>query len=333
MRMIFVYDVRENLWARSGRREDKELVSELFTASEANAIIKAIKQLGHTVEVVDGAESFRDRIETYQNTDFVFNEAKGLYGPDRKMLVPALCRVYNIPYLGSDAYTVTLARNKWHTASIARALGVLAPKSQLARTSVGSVTKRWNTFPAIVKPNHESASIGVSSESVVNSAAELQDQVEKVLDTYNQPAIIEEFIAGAEIQVSVIGNEESLRINPSRLYVNGREEDPYFFVRKEDWQRDRVYFKRFALESLPRAVEEATRRLYMALGIRDYGRLDFRLSRDGRPYFIEAATHPHLVPQASFVEAIAGEELTFHDVVGLVLDASFRRQRLTLAQA
>src|SRR4051812_14462684 len=104
MRVAFVYDVRENVFGISNAPVE-ELATELFSPTQANDLISAIKELGHEVEVIDGAMQFAKQIATLRNTvDFVFNEAKGIFGADRKMALPALCRIHGIPFLGTSAY-------------------------------------------------------------------------------------------------------------------------------------------------------------------------------------------------------------------------------------
>lgn len=326
MRIAFIYDICENVLGPSSSELVNELTTELFSASSANDLITALKSLGHTVEVIDGAAEFlRQLPEIATRIDFVFNEAKGLYGPDRKMAVPALCRIHRIPFLGSDAYAVTLARNKFHTCAVAALTGIPIPVTALV-LAVDEIPE-WTVYPAIVKPNYESASIGITNRSVVASPEELRGQVAHVLETYNQPALIQEFVDGVEVQVSVVGNAPPRVLGTVALVVERGGGNPHGIVRNDDWVRDRVGMTPFDEPAVGGLLREQAVRAFTVLGCSDYARIDFRVDPHGRVYLIEAATHPHITRESSFEMAAMTSGLDFAAMIGELVDVSMRRQR------
>jgi D-alanine-D-alanine ligase len=325
MRIAFIYDIRENVFGVGQDGHVTELATELFSASEANGIILALKELGHTVTVIDGAAEFLARLPGLrEEVDFVFNEAKGLYGPDRKMAVPALCRIHRIPFLGSDAYAVTLCRNKFHTLAVAALEKVPVPESLLVRSA--SDAAAWQSYPAIVKPNYESASIGISGKSVVNDAVALRRQVEYVIEEYDQPALVQEFVQGIEVQVSVVGNTPPVPFSPTSLTTAASEANPYGIVRNEDWIGGAVRVEPYAGSSVEPLLRATAVHCFQALGCSDYGRLDFRVTPAGQIRFIEAATHPHITAQSAFAAAAALNGLSFTEMIDLLVSASIQRQ-------
>ncbi|HEU4557089.1 MAG TPA: hypothetical protein VFS20_04540, partial [Longimicrobium sp.] len=321
MRTAFIYDIRENVFGVGTDGLVNELTTELFTPGQANDLIVALKSLGHSVEVIDGAAEFlRQLPELGTRVDFVFNEAKGLYGPDRKMAIPTLCRIHGIPFLGSDAYAVTLARNKFHTLAVAALVGIPIPTTALALDA--AAIPDWETYPAIVKPNYESSSIGITDRSVVTSPGELRDQVAHVLEIYHQPALIQEFVEGVEIQVPVIGNAPPRALGTVTLVVTRDERNPHGIVRNEDWVEDRVDFVLCEDPTIGAQVRELAVRAFRALGCADYARIDFRIDTRGRAYLIEAATHPDIFQDSSFVMGARSDGLEFVPLIGELVEFS-----------
>jgi D-alanine-D-alanine ligase len=327
MRIGFVYDILENVLASNrGGGPTEELATELFTSQQANELIAGLKGLGHEVHVIDGADKFASQVIRYcDELDFVFNEAKGLFGPDRKMVLPALCRIYGIPYLGSDAYAVTLSRNKWHTLGIAAFAGIPIPASQYVESRDLGTLASWRHFPAIVKPNFESASIGISDASVVHDVKTLRSQVSVIHETYLQPALVQEYIPGSELQVSVLGNSHPVSLGVVELQIidaNGRERK---VLRSEDWQEGNVSFLPCSAATVADKASDLARVLFRVLGMHDYARLDFRVTPSGDLYFIESATHPHILGESSFTQAARSYGLSFQDMLEKLIAASLER--------
>jgi D-alanine-D-alanine ligase len=329
MRIGFVYDIMENVFASHGTERIEELTTELFTASQANAIIAGLKELGHQVIVIDGAVDFLSRLGSFKgDVDLIFNEAKGLFGPDRKMAVPALCRIHNIPYLGSDAYTVTLARNKWHTLGVVAIGGTPIPKSRLFDAADPDEKPLWTKYPAIVKPLYESASIGITDKSVVYNVAELNTITNWVISTYQQPALVQEFVPGVEVQVSLIGNEQVETLAPVEVNIIDAERGVRQIITNDDWHRNNVTFSPCLIEvALATRINRLALRAFRDLGIRDYGRIDFRVTPDLKVYFIEAATHPHITPESSFAVAAGLSGHSFCSMLEALINTATERCR------
>ncbi|HEX3528061.1 MAG TPA: hypothetical protein VH988_13440 [Thermoanaerobaculia bacterium] len=327
MRIGFVYDVSENVFATTEEGcPIEELKTELFSATQANTLVAAMKQLGHEVIIIDGAKDFAESIATYKKQiDFVFNEAKGLFGIDRKMAVPALCRIYRLPYLGSDAYTVTLARNKWHTLAVAAMCGILVPESALFESEKDPSIGGWSLFPAIVKPNFESASIGITDASIVRNTEQLLQQVQRTTSVYQQPALVQQFIMGTEIQVSLVGTRSPIVLPVVEIRTEEFSREGYSFIRNQDWIDDQVDIIPYDREDIGKEAGRLARIIYQHLGIHDYGRVDFRIDLSGRLFFIEAATHPHLTLGCSFQVAAQLHGWLFIDMLSNLIESASQR--------
>jgi D-alanine-D-alanine ligase len=328
MKIGFVYDILENVLSSQQDRPIRELTTELFTSKEANELITGLKDLSHEILIIDGAKEFAENVMRYRTLiDFVFNEAKGLFGPDRKMAVPTLCRIYGIPYLGSDAYAVTLSRNKWHTLAVASFAGAAVPASILIELDHLEMLDSWRHYPAIVKPNFESSSIGITDNSIVNDPMALCRQVSSIHERYQQPALVQEFLPGLEIQVSVLGNSPPVSLDVVGLTIQDGNGGLRDFVRGEDWLEGRVTFAPFRDNPIANKAANIALRLFRALGMQDYGRLDFRVTPSGNLFFIESATHPHILPTSSFAQAAQRRGMSFTAMLRELIAASLGRSK------
>ncbi len=319
MRIAFVYDIRENVLGVTNSDTLRELTTEFFTPNEANAIIRELKALGHEIVVLDGLQGFRQTLSSRAfDFDLVFNEAKGLYGPERKLYLPALCDVHEIKYVGSTGYVVSLARNKWHSRAVAAQAGVAVAPGMFVN-SLTELDRHWSNYPAFVKPNFESASIGISKNSLVRSLEELEKQTAQLLQRFPEGILVEAFVTGREMQVSLLGNRSPRALPPAEVTIIGNSCMGDRFITNEAWGRESVEFHPCSDDGLRVRLKEAAIKIYRACGLRHYGRVDFRVPEDGQPVFIEVATHPHITPGSSMVASASWAGMTHGNLLDTLL--------------
>lgn len=183
------------------------------------------------------------------------------------------------------------------------------------------------TFPLIVKPAWEGSSKGVRQTSVVHHLSALQQAIEQVHSLYHQPALVEQYIAGDELTVGIIGNSPPRILGIMRVIPR---EPSDCFIYSVEVKRD--YRRRVRYESPPqlaaevlRRVEEAAMRAYVALGCRDVCRLDFRLRQDV-PYFLEANPLPGLNPDDSDLVILARlNGWSYTELIKAILESALQR--------
>ncbi|MDD5082942.1 MAG: D-alanine--D-alanine ligase, partial [Dehalococcoidales bacterium] len=197
---------------------------------------------------------------------------------------------------------------------------VVADKQQLRET-------RWDDFPlpAFLKPAHEGSSKGIRSGSRVESAEQLVATARTMLESYEQPIMVEEFIAGDEITVGVTGNSPSRILGIMRVLPKIKSE--YFVYSlevKRDWQRLVQYECPAQLETaILERITEASLKSFTALGCRDVARVDFRIGREGTPYFMEINPLPGLNPNYSDLCIMAGKMgWTYRSLIATILKAA-----------
>ncbi|MCS7159105.1 MAG: D-alanine--D-alanine ligase [Gemmatales bacterium] len=182
-------------------------------------------------------------------------------------------------------------------------------------------------FPVVVKPAWEGSSKGIRQTSLVHDFAGLQRAVAEIHQVYRQPALVEEYVAGEELTVGILGNDPPRILGI--LHVIPNEPGDYFLYSLEV-KRD--YRRRVRYESPPRLprevivrVEQAALRAYHALGCRDVCRLDFRV-RQGTPYFLEANPLPGLNPNDSDLVILARlQGWSYLDLIRTILDSALKR--------
>lgn len=232
----------------------------------------------------------------------VFNLTEWVDG-DRNLdaAVAGLLDMLKLPYTGTGADGMRLARDKALSKTVVEALGVAVP-----RHFVPARDKRVRNpgvpYPLIVKPQLDDGSVGISRKSLVRSERELRERMRRTRSSPAGPLMCEEFIPGRDLFVAAIGNEP--RVLPAVELVIRRKgaAAPKFMTYrvKHDPGYAARWRARFRLPVLPRAVvatiDEASRAVFHALRLRDYGRIDYRLTPDNKLYFIEANPNPDLSP-------------------------------------
>ncbi len=168
-------------------------------------------------------------------------------------------------------------------------------------------------FPVIVKPAVEDGSIGISLKSVVSTIDKLRHQVKMVLDTYDEPVLVEEFIVGRELAVAMLGNDpiETLPITEDDY---SRIKDPLkrLLTYESKWDEKSRYYNLIPTQTPAILtseeeilVQETAKNTFRAVGLRDFGRVDIRL-KDGIPYVIDINEVPDLALDAGILELCQG---------------------------
>lgn len=260
--------------------------------------------------------------------DIIFNIAEGIHGRGRESQVPALIDFYKIPYTGSDETTLCIALDKALTKRILSTYHIKTPKYQV----VGNQTKLTGKlrFPAIVKPNAEGSSKGISDVSVVNNRKELQELVSKNLKLYKQDMLVEEFISGREFTVGIFGNGNETHVFPPMEICYIKQNSPYNIYSYNVKRNYKEYIQYQCPADIPKEIEtemiNTAKKVYEVLSCRDFARIDFRLSPAGELYFIEINPLPGLAPGYSDFPMIAEfNGMDYNSLVWNVLESALKR--------
>jgi len=262
---------------------------------------KALRELEHDVVVIpciSGKQLIRALGEA--RPDVAFNATEHMFGRRTADIhVPALLEMLRLPYTGATAATLLRCRDKAFSKSLAAMAGVRVPA--FALVAIGAELPRNVAFPVVVKPVSLDSSEGVSARSFVRTRRALERQVDIVHRRFRDAAIVEEFIDGIDVYVMAIEGRTLQLRPPQQLRVNasGARSMATFHVKHDD-----EYRKRWGVATGPaqldaktaRELDRGVRRLWPLLQLRDYARLDFRLTPEGVLYFIEANANPGFSP-------------------------------------
>jgi D-alanine-D-alanine ligase len=269
--------------------------------------------------------------------DFVFNFAEGQgIGRCREARVPAVLEMLGIPYTGSDPLTLAATLDKAVAKQLVGSSGLQTVPWGVVIEPHQDPLDHWKPvgppLPVIVKPAWEGSSKGIRSKCLVDCLEDLPEVVESLRQDHRQPILAEEFIAGEELTVGVIGNATSLTHGPSVIGVmrvlpqNPTERFIYSLEVKRDWERQVRYECPARLSpSVLAQIEGAALEAYQLLGCRDVARIDYRLSENGL-YFLEANPLPGLNPDYSDLVILArGMGWTYEQLIGTILQEALGR--------
>jgi len=304
--------------------------------STAEGVMAALERLGHPADLMGvGGEldGLTGRIADLAPA-VVFNLCESIDGvASLEPLLPMLLDRAGLAYTGSPPLTLGLAVHKHRAKDVLRGAGVPTPEAALLTTP--DLSRVALPFPLIVKPAREDASVGISLASVVHDRAALERQVTYVLAHYCQPALVERYIEGREIYVSMLerpsGGVEILPLyeidfsdmpagSPRIVSFDGKwvESSPEFRGTKPV----PCGLSPALMARLTAAAETA----FAAMELRDYARLDVRLADDGTPYIIDVNPNCDLSDGAGFARAARAAGLGYDGLVGRIVELALQRR-------
>ena len=323
------------------RLTDSEDEAEFDTVETVDAVASALRAGGHEVEKIEvtgPASHLAARIESFA-PDLIFNTAEGRRGRTREAFYPALFEELGFPYTGSDAYVLTVTLDKWMTKLILAAQGIDTPRARLVVPDdlrrLREIGVAGLAFPVIVKPNYEGSSKGIGDDAIARDGRVLAEMLPKALRRYPAGVIVEEFIAGNDVTVPFIeglGDEGVLLPVDYVIDPGARSRFNIYDYRLKSTESSRVSVR--CPPDLPRDVVSRLRGVsklaVRTLGIRDLGRIDFRIAEDGRIYLLEVNALPSLERGASTFAAAAREGRDYEGALGAIIASAARRQGLTV---
>jgi D-alanine-D-alanine ligase len=308
------------------------------------AVEHALSGLGEVVRL-DATPDFPQRLRD-AHPDIVFNMAEGLSGQNREAHVPAICEFYGIPYSGSDPLTLSLCLNKARAKQMLQLHDIPTPAFALVETlAEARAVKRDGglRYPVFAKPVQEGSSKGITERNFIRDGGELLACVAELLEVYEQPVLIEEFLPGLEFTCGVLGNGREARVLPLvAMRFDALPEGAlpiYGFEAKWIWdtpdQPLQIFECPASIEgALQSAIEALTLRAYDALGCRDWSRIDVRLDAEGVPHILEINPLPGILPNAEdnscLPKAAAAAGLTYDELIQSCVMAAAKRQGVRL---
>ena len=301
-------------------------------------VVTTLRASGHEVRplgVSNELKPIRDEIESWK-ADVVFNLLEEFHGEavyDQN--VASYLELLRIPFTGCNPRGLMLARGK----DLSKKLLIYhrIPSPAFAVFPMRRKVKRPARLglPLIVKSLNEDASMGIAQASVVDTDEKLVERVSFIHERIGTAAIAEQYIDGRELYVGVIGNER-LRVLPIWELEFGSMVQGAHRIATEKLKHDLGYQERRGVDQGPaenlapqlrERINKTAKRIYRTLELDGYARIDFRLSADGIPYYIEANPNPEIAKVEEFARAAAHDGLAYPDLLNRVLALAIGRAK------
>jgi len=330
--ILFLYNVETQV--SQGEAADLAAIQE--TAETAALLIEILQARGHrvlSIPVYDSLKDLRKNLEPFSpKTVFVYNYCDTFAGNNLAATkIARLLDTRGFRHTGSTADVITTCIKKGQTKRKLIAHGVSTPRYQVFSKPTG--TYRYD-LPAIVKPIADDGSVGITKESVVKTQEELMKRVEYIIHRYKQDALVEEYIQGRELAVSVWGNGADIQVLPIVEQDYSLIPDPLCRILTYESKWDPASFEYQNIPSRCPAdlepdeqsrVADVARRAYQVLGLRDFGRVDIRY-RDGIPYVIDINEIPDLGPGDGFSKSTQAAGFSHEETVEQILKFAMKRE-------
>ncbi len=305
--------------------------------SEAG-VFGALRAAGHDVRLFGVFDDFHILLDEIRanRPDVVFNLAEAFAGDrSRETNVASLLELLGLKFTGAGAKTLQLCKDKALSSVLVSHAGVRVPRfavSTRAQPLTAAKLKEFE-YPAFVKPAALESSMGISQDSFVQNEREAAARIRFVHESLEQDAVIAEYIEGRELYISMLGNWDSGKVEtfPTRelFFSEVSEGDPKIATFKAKW--DDAYRKKWGIKNgFARGLSteheallaDTGRRIYSALQIRGYARLDLRLTPQGELVFLEANPNPSIARDDDFAQAAMRSGLTYEKLIAKIIKLS-----------
>ncbi len=295
-----------------------------------NDLARIFESFGHKVVKIGNVDQLLAQLPDL-DVDIIFNIHEGIGDRNRESQVPVILDLAGIPYTGSDGLTLGITLDKVVAKKCFIADGVPTPRYFVARSAENLEQLNTIGYPLIVKTIWEGTSKGLTDQSRVEDLAGLKRQVAMIVEKYNQPALVEEFIKGTEFTVAVIGNEKPEAMPVVQVSINGNINlgDAFYTFKRTQTEEVRYVCPAKIAPELSKKIQDIAVAAYQSAGCRDYGRVDFRVDEKGNPYVLEINPLPSLDRSDVFNLFPKVIGTTFEEIIEKILNLAFKRCGLT----
>ena len=331
MKVLVLFDVAYRS-ASVGGFSPQALKEEEDKPAEAD-VLAGLERLGHQVEtlaVFDDVLCMVEKLKSFA-PEVVFNLTESFHS-DRahEPNIPALLELMKVRYTGARPDGLMLCKDKALAKKVLAYHRVRVPHFVISTELRPLKRLRRFVYPAFVKPVGEESSDGIAKASFAKSEEEAIERACFIHEKFHCDALIEEYIEGRELYLSVMGNRKLTVFPPREIFFHDVPEDtPKFATFKAKW--DDTYRKKWGIQNgpakeLPPGVEEKlarlVRKVYRVLKIRGFGRVDVRLTQAGEVVVIEANPNPSLACEDDFAQSAVTSGLPYDALIQKILDTA-----------
>jgi D-alanine-D-alanine ligase len=311
-------------------------INELKTEYDVVSTLRAAGHDVHPLGVQEEIKPVRDEIEGFK-PHVVFTLLEEFrYETVYDQHIASYLELMQIPYTGCNPRGLILARGKDLSKTLVHHRRIAVPAFAVFPMRRKVKRPARLALPLIVKSLNEDGSLGISQASIVDTDDKLVERVAFIHDRIGTAAIAEQYIEGRELYVGVLGNNR-LRVLPVWELKFGSMGGPGSRqIATEKVKHDPSYQERVGIVDGPAKnlapevsahIQRIAKRIYRTLGLDGYARIDFRLSADGTPYFIEANPNPEIAKSQEFATAARHDGLDYPDLLHRILTLGISRAK------
>jgi D-alanine-D-alanine ligase len=302
--------------------------SEMSILSMVRDVHGALIERGHVVETANVTRDLTalSRALRRHRTQVIFNLCERINNDAR--LERAAIAVYEIlgrRYTGNSDLALSICLRKGLCKQFMRSARIATPDFVVA--AVGNVDELHFPLPAIVKPVHEDGSAGITMRSVVKSLKALRNRVNYIHRRFKQGALVEQFVRGQELQVSLLGNRDPHILAVAQLSYRGLPRKlPQLCTYSAKWDPKSKYYAHTnpvipapISAKLQTRIEKIALEVHQLFDLRGYARIDFRVRR-GKPYVIDVNPNPDISTDAGFARAAAHAGYSYPDLINRIVE-------------
>jgi len=298
-------------------------------------VISALRAAGHETQILGVLDSLTElRVALLEwKPEVVFNlleEFNGIVTYDQHVV--AFLELMRAPYTGCNPRGLLLSRDKVLCKQLLAFHRIPTPQFAVFRRGQRFTLPRRLRPPLFVKSATEDASLGIAQASVVEDMSRLRERVQFVHEQIGSDALVEEYIEGRELYVGVLGNDRLTRLPIWEMRFGSLPESlPAIATRKVKW--DRSYQQRYEITTcaatdlapaVMQTLDRLSRRIYRALHLSGYARIDFRVRADGSVFMLEANANPNLTREEDFSESARAAGMSYQQLLERIMMLGFK---------
>ncbi|MDE2026265.1 MAG: ATP-grasp domain-containing protein, partial [Patescibacteria group bacterium] len=301
-------------------------------------IEKSLRERGYKVSLFD-FNNLSKVMGDLQSTevDLVFNVSEKINNSHGlKPHVAAILEGLQIPYTGSNAFTLNMCMDKIAVKKLLTYHNIPTPKWDYMY-ELNDDLRDDLKFPLIVKPAASDNSLGITNQSVVTNKKDLHRQIKRIIEKMRQPIIVEEYIDGDEYDVSILGNNErDLQVLPltRSIFKNMPSGYWHIYTYEAKWLKHPAY-QQIILQRPPKNINRKLEALiteialdaYSIFDCRDYGRVEVRIDKDNNPYVLELNPNPSLASNMDIPEVAKFINMDYGNLIEEIIYMAVNRYK------
>lgn len=311
-------------------------ISRLDPLQDFKDIVNALNKVGYEAYLLNIREDINLFMEDFltNKPNVIFNLVE-LFNDNPKLEMPfaGILELLKVPVTGAPPLALGTCQNKTLTKRILKKAGVRTPEFRFIEKEE-KIYRHGLKYPIIVKPAFEDASVGIENDSIVYNQESLRNRINLVLNYYMQPALLEEFIDGRELNVAVMGDKDPFALPISEIDFTRMPKHLHNIVSYQaKWDPyHEAYHKTIPVcpAKLPKKIALEAQQIavncFKTAGCRDYARVDMRLSKDKKLYVLEVNPNPDLTEGAGFMRSAHAGGYTYKKALKKIVDLAWARR-------